>query len=450
MKAHTAQLPAWAAPLFRPSRYKVVYGGRGSGKTWAVAAVLVLLSAQRPMRIACLREIQHSIAESSKKVIEGTISRLQLDDYFDIQKQAIYARNGSTFLFRGMSDITARNVYGLEDVDLCWFEEAQSLSWESREILFPTIRKPGSELIFTFNPKNRSDAIWQTFCTDNPRRDEALIVEVNFDQNPWFPDELERERQLCLQTEPERYAHTWLGQPDDAGQVRKVLPYELLQTCVDAWDKRGRLMGRMHAGLDVADAEEAVTSNRCALAARKGPALTYLESWYGGHNLHATARRADQYCREHGVGRLYYDAGGMGAGIRSHLRQFGRRAYGARPVNFGGQVEGPDRHISHDVSNRDFFARRNGQLAWALRLRAQRTARLMDGEPIPPEQCLFIDPSLPGLADVLTELGQPEWKENTSGRVVIDKMPDGSMSPDRFDAVCLSFAADSDDGLSNN
>ena len=407
-----------------------------------------MMAAQQRLRIACLREVQASIAESSKRILEDQIERLGLSGMFDIRQHSIRCRNGSRFIFRGMSDITTRSVYGLEDIDIVWFEEAQAMSKKSSEVLYPTIRKPGSELWFTFNPKNRSDAIWQDFGPSGGRRREAIALKINFYDNPWFPAELERERKLCLDVEPDRYAHIWLGEPDDAGQSRKVLPYALVQQCVDAWDRRGRLLGRIHAGLDVADAEEAVGSNRCALAGRKGPALIHLESWAGGHNLYATAQRADSYCREVGALRLYYDAGGMGAGIRSHLQQFGRRPYGAKPVLFGGKVQGEDRWVSHQVTNKDFFQARNSQLAWALRLRAQRTGRMLAGESIPPERCLFIDPSIPYLQDVLNELSQPEWTEmKGSSRVRIDKMPDGTVSPDRYDAVVLAFADDSTEGL---
>lgn len=174
--------------------------------------------------------------------------------------------------------------------------------------------------------------------------------------------------------------------------------------------------------------------------------MLHAESW-SSQVLGDTARRADTYCREHGARQLYYDVTGVGAGIRSHLSEMRDRDYGAQPVNFGGAVAGQKRTFTYRVSNKDFFSRRNAQLAWALRLRAQRTGRLLDGEAVDPDTCLFIDSSIPRLESYLAQLSQPEWKEDTSGRVVIDKTPEDAPSPDLYDATALAFAADSRSGL---
>ena len=441
----TANLPAWAKPLARPARYKVVHGGRGSAKTWTVATLLVLQSVECPIRVACVREYQRSIQESAKRTIEDSIDRLGLRSHFNIQRDNIYGRNGSHFFFRGMSTSTEEAIRGWEAVDVVWVEEAQRMSQRSREILYPTIRKPGSELWFTFNPRYRTDPVWRDFCTGGSRLGDAVVVKVNHDANPWFPAELERERQLCLIDEPDRYPHIWLGEPDDEGAARKVLPFAMIERCVDAHVRLGLadgIAGRMDVGLDVADSG----ADRNALVARRGPLILHAESW-SSQVLGDTARRADTYCREHGARQLYYDVGGVGAGIRSHLAEMPNREYGAQPVNFGGAVAGPNRTYTYRVSNKDFFARRNAQLAWALRLRAQRTGRLLDGDEVDPDRCLFIARGIPHLETYLAQLSQPEWKEDVSGRVVIDKAPEGALSPDLYDATVLAFASDSRSGL---
>ena len=132
-----AQLPAWAKPLTRPARYKVLYGGRGSGKTWTTATLLVLRAAERPLRVACVREYQKSIHESAKRTIEDSIGRLGLGAHFEIQRDYIRGRNGSLFFFRGMSTSTEEAIRGWEAVDAVWVEEAQRMSQRSREILYP-------------------------------------------------------------------------------------------------------------------------------------------------------------------------------------------------------------------------------------------------------------------------------------------------------------------------
>ncbi len=437
----TANLPSWAKPLARPVRYKALYGGRGGGKSWTAGQIHVLQAAERPLRVACVREHQNSIAESSKQVLEDSIHRLGLDDHFIIQRDHIYGRNGSHFFFRGLSKVTEQSIRSWEGVDRVWVEEAHFMTARSREILYPTIRKPGSELWFTFNPRYRTDPVWRDFCTSSSRLEDAVVIQVNYYDNPWFPPEMERERQIYLKDDPERYAHVWLGEPDDEGTARKVLPFAMLERCVDAHVGLD-IEGRVDVGLDVADSG----ADRNALVARRGPLILHAESW-SSQVLGQTATRADLYCREHGARQLYYDVAGVGAGIRSHLSEMQGREYGTQPVNFGAAVAGPTRTYTYRVSNKDFFARRNAQLAWALRLRAQQTARLLNGEDVDPERCLFIAGGIPRVETYLAQLSQPEWKEDTSGRVVIDKAPEDAPSPDLYDATALAFAADSRSGL---
>ena len=123
-----------------------------------------------------------------------------------------------------MSRVTEQAIRGWEAVDRVWVEEAHTMSASSREILYPTIRKPGSEIWFTFNPMRRTDPVWQDFCAASRRLDDAVVIKVNYYDNPWFPDELERARALCLVDEPDRYRHVWLGETDDEGSARQVLP----------------------------------------------------------------------------------------------------------------------------------------------------------------------------------------------------------------------------------
>ena len=216
----------------------------------------------------------------------------------------------------------------------------------------------------------------------------------------------------------------------------------MIQQCVDAHLKLETLSGRLDVGLDIADSG----ADRNALVARRGPLITHAERWTS-QVLGQTARRADLYCREHGARALYYDVTGVGAGIRSYLTEMGPREYSARPINFDGAVAGPDRTYSYRVLNKDFFARRNSQLGWALRLRAQQTARLLEGEAVDPERCLFIDGSIPRLEEYLAQLSQPEWDDSVTGKLVIDKAPEDAPSPDLCDATALAFAWDSRSGL---
>ena len=440
------RLAEWGREFLADARYKVLYGGRGGGKSRFVAALLVLEAAQQPLRVACVREFQRSIAESSKRVIEGRIEEFGLGGFYSVQRDHIHGRNGSHFFFRGMSTATEEAVRGWEDVDRVWMEEAQRMSHRSREILYPTIRKPGSQLIFTFNPRYRADPVWQDFIVNRP--DNAIVKRINYDDNDWFPPELEEERARCLRYEPERYDHIWRGEPDDEGEQKLVLPYGLIEPCVGAHVrlKIGAEVlaeGRMDAGLDVAD----TGANKNALVLRRGPLVSSVEQWSAG-TLGDTVRRAHATCRDAGVRRLHYDAGGVGGGVRSYFHDLAKeREYYADPVLFGGTVKGPDREYSYRVSNREYFVARNAQLAWALRLRALNTQRLIKDGDGDPARCLFISEMIPQLHRYLDQLAQPVWDETATGRMRLDKTPEDMPSPDMFDATALAFAWDSHAGL---
>lgn len=444
---HDIVIPSWAEEWMKPARYKVAYGGRGGGKSWTYGGLLLLEGTQRPLRVACVREVQKSIQDSSKHVIENWIERAGLQGFYQVTRDWIRGKNGTYFFFRGMSTATQEQIRGLEDVDRVWVEEAQRLSKRSQEILYPTVRKPGSEIWMSFNPRYRSDPAYKDFVVEG--RPNAIAKLINYDSNPWFPAELEEERLICLEQEPSRYPHIWLGQPDDEGDTKLLLPYGQISQCVDAHLKVGyKAEGRVHAGLDVADSG----ADRSAIVNRRGPLIENARRWHAP-SLGVTARRAHEQCVRYGASRLYYDVTGVGAGVRSHLREIraelGGLSYHPEPVSFGGAVTGPDYEFSYRVRNRDYFAHRNSQMAWALHMRMQRTLRLLEGDKINPERCLFISSKIPNLELYLTQLAQPVWDENATGKVVIDKAPENTPSPDLYDATALAFAWDSRSGLKN-
>ena len=411
--------------------------------TWATAAALVKLGYENPMRIACVREFQRSISFSSKWAIEGAIHRHGLGGFYDIKRDWISGKNGTFIFFAGLSSATQEQIRGMESVDIVWVEEAQRMTIASREILYPTIRKPGSQLWFTFNPRYRSDPVWMDFCSGSARETNAYVKKINFMDNRWLSPESDEERRNCLEDEPDRYPHIWLGEPDDEGEAWKVLPYGLLQECVDAWPKRTEV-GRAYVGLDVADSDGGGDKN--ALALRKGPCLMDVVAWHSS-DQGATTRRADRWCAENDAAALYFDTQGVGAGVREALRSMPQQAATARGVHFGGAVTGPEVPYVRNSSNKDHFSRHNAQLAFAVRNRALKTRRLMMGEDINPERCFFINPKIRGLEKILAIMSQPVREEDMSGRVRIDKTPDDAPSPDEFDAALLAFAHDSRFGL---
>jgi phage terminase large subunit len=158
----------------------------------------------------CIREVQKSLLQSSKRLIESKIQRLGVGAQFQVLHDRIVTPEDGLIIFQGMQDSTAESIKSLEGFDIAWVEEAQTLSARSLSLLRPTIRKDGSELWANWNPRRKKDAIDEFLRQKKP--DNAVVVKANWRDNPWFPAVLEEERRLDLQLYPERYAHIWEGE----------------------------------------------------------------------------------------------------------------------------------------------------------------------------------------------------------------------------------------------
>lgn len=204
------QTPAWAEPWFQPARYKGAFGGRGSGKSHFVAEYIVERSLMARTDIVCIREIQKSLSQSVKKLIEMKIEALGVGHHFEVQEARIKAKNGGQIIFMGMQNHTADSIKSLEGYDIAWVEEAQSLSARSLELLRPTIRKPGSEILFTWNPASPTDPVDVLLRGDNPPPD-SVVLQVNWSDNPWFPDVLRQEMEYDRRRDAGKWSHVWEG-----------------------------------------------------------------------------------------------------------------------------------------------------------------------------------------------------------------------------------------------
>lgn len=207
------QTPPWAVPLLKPARYKGAYGGRGSGKSHFFAELMIEEHIMDPKRRSvCVREVQKSLGQSVKRLLELKIEALNAGAYFEVQEAVIKSKRGDgMIIFQGMQNHTADSIKSLEGYDCAWVEEAQSLSQTSLDMLRPTIRKPGSELWFTWNPRQASDPVDSLLRGNTPPKD-AAIVPVNFDDNPWFPDVLKDEMEYDKRRDPDKYLHVWRGE----------------------------------------------------------------------------------------------------------------------------------------------------------------------------------------------------------------------------------------------
>jgi phage terminase large subunit-like protein len=205
------ETPAAFRPFLTPARYKGAHGGRGSGKSHFFATLVVATALSKPgCRIVCVREVQKSLKDSVKRLVEDKIQGLGLGPRFDPQRDEIKVRGGGVIAFQGMQDHTAESIKSLEGFSVAWVEEAQSLSARSLELLRPTIRAPGSELWFTWNPRAASDPV-DLLLRGSGTPPGSVVRRVNWHDNPFFPAELDAERLFDKQHKPDRYSHIWEG-----------------------------------------------------------------------------------------------------------------------------------------------------------------------------------------------------------------------------------------------
>ena len=198
-------------PLLDPSRYKGAHGGRGSGKSQFFADLLVGSALARPgLRALCCREIQKSLKESAKRLLEAKIEASGFGGLFDCQSSEIKTPGGGVITFAGLQDHTSESIKSYEGYDIAWVEEAQTVSHKSLNLLRPTIRKPGSEIWLSWNPRFDTDAV-DEMLRGAELPSSSIVVQANHSDNPWFPDELEQERLDCLRAQPDQYDHIWEG-----------------------------------------------------------------------------------------------------------------------------------------------------------------------------------------------------------------------------------------------
>lgn len=205
-----AKFPAKLKFLFSPARYKVARGGRGSGKSWGFARALLIRGANQTTRVLCTREVQKSIQQSVHQLLEDQVAELGLSSFYEVLTHEIRGRNGTAFHFAGLSDQTADTLKSFEGCDIVWCEEAHSITERSWNILTPTIRKADSEIWVSFNPELESDETYRRFITNPPP--DCVSVEMNYIDNPYFPEVLDKERRHAeITMKPEVYAHIWEG-----------------------------------------------------------------------------------------------------------------------------------------------------------------------------------------------------------------------------------------------
>lgn len=255
------EIPPKLVPVFTPKRgevrYRGAYGGRGSGKSFSFALMAATWGYAEPLRILCTREFQASIKESFHAELKAAIySKPWLAANYDVGADYLRGTNGTEFLFKGLRR-NMQSIRSLSRIDLCIIEEAEDVPELAWQDLIPTIRSDKSEIWCIWNPRDEDSPVDKRFIKQY--RDDAVVAELNFEDNPWFPDVLEAERQHDLETmDPATYAHVWEGAYLENSETQvlhgKVRVAEF-EPGAD-WD------GPYH-GLDFGFANDPTTANRC-------------------------------------------------------------------------------------------------------------------------------------------------------------------------------------------
>lgn len=212
--------PRVYVPLLGAARYKGAHGGRGSGKSHFFAEALVEKALlQRGLRFVCIREVQKSLEQSVKRLIEDKIDALGVGSQFEVLEREIRTPGDGLILFQGMQNHTADSIKSLEGYHGAWVEEAQSLSQRSLDLLRPTIREEGSELWFSWNPRHATDPV-DAFLRGKETPPGSVVVQANWQDNPWFPDVLRAEMEWDRRRDPDKYAHIWGGGYERKSEAR--------------------------------------------------------------------------------------------------------------------------------------------------------------------------------------------------------------------------------------
>lgn len=212
-------IPDWGAVLWEPARHIALHGGRGGAKSRTIARALILQATESHHRVLCGREVQKSIKDSVKRLLDDEIVRCGLQGYYESTESEIRGPHDSLFIFAGLKG-NANGIKSIEGVTDCWIEEAQTVSQGSIDTLVPTIRAPNSRLIWSWNPDLPTDPIDVMFRGEDGPPPNTLIREVNYGQNPWFPDVLRTEMEHTRSRDIDKYNHVWLGQYRQNSEAR--------------------------------------------------------------------------------------------------------------------------------------------------------------------------------------------------------------------------------------
>lgn len=452
------KLPRKMRPFLEiPKRFKVCYGGRGSGKSQGFGSAFLMKAETEHAKTMCLRELQNSLDDSVHSLLRTLIYDLGLTDDFDVLDKAIRMGGVDMFKFKGM----ARNpdaVKSMHGFKYAWGEEAQAFSEESIRMLTPTIREAESEIWFSMNPGSQADPMSQRFLepfmADLKRDgyyedDQHLIIEMNYRDNPWFPAELEAERQWDYDNLPRAvYNHIWEGAYLDEIEG-SIIPVEWFDAAIDAHIKLNwKIKGARYVSHDPSDNG----ADAKGLAYRHGSLFKDVTE-YRINDVNAGCDWATDYACAVDADYFIWDCDGLGVSLR---RQVGealgpkridyQEFKGSMAVDYPGRPYDNKARGGRPKTNKDTFKNKRSQYGWTLRDKFYNTFRAVTmGEYVDPDDCLSLSSSIKYMDKLRSEVCRiPLWP-NDNGLIQLMSKKDmlrlhKIQSPNMFDAMMMSYA----------
>lgn len=435
--------------LFKPKRLKIAFGGRGGAKTVSFSKALLFLGYKQKKRIMCLREFQSSIDDSVHDGLVDEIDKLGMGHHYKVTRKQIAGKNGTRFRYAGLTARTRNSIKSKHNFDIAWVEESETISDKSLSVLIPTIRKPGSELWFSFNPEDEESPMWELvkpyiaeikhkgFYEDEDR----YIVQINLPENPFATQELLKESADLKKKDYKRWLWIWGGEPY-ADYRESIIQPEWFEAAVDAHIKlKFPAQGIKVASFDPADTGK----DSKALLFRHGSVITHAEVW-GDGELPEAIDYAFQKAYDWRADQFVYDATGLGRGVKVGLgTRLDGKSMEAIPYEGGGSVDFPDDIYADHRSNKDTFKNKRAQYHWWLRDRFEATYNAIEkGIYTNPDDLISVSSEISCLPLLKNEAIKVRRQlRNVSYIQVMEKAEMlrkyGIKSPNVFDALVMSF-----------
>ena len=388
-------------------RYKLYWGGRAGGKSYAFADSVLLKARSSKIFVACVREVQNSIKDSVYKLLKDRAEAFGFADYVFYEDRIENTLTGSKIVFKGLKDQNSQNIKSLEGVDICWIEEGQSITKGSWEILDPTIRKIGSEIWVSMNREQESDPIWKAIAGNQDFN--TLVKRVNYTENPYCPEEMRYLAERCKKENMEDYAHIWLGEPVAQGNTKLISAKDVREAMIN---KLLTSTSPLIIGVDVARYGD----DNTVFCYRRGRLCVKIVS-YHGLSVVDVANRVTADIKDMKPARVFIDIGGVGGGVYDLLSDRGFSKI-VRGINFGSKATLSDRYFNKRA---EMWGEANEWLKQELPVQ------------IPNDDILFDD---------LTSVNK---KFDSRGRLQLESKDDVKKrigrSPDKADAFVLTFAS---------